>query len=292
MTIIAAIGLAAGAYAQESSAGRLNLFVSILPQAYFVERIAGEYADVSVLVGPGQSPATYEPTPKQLAQLSEADVYFTIGVPFERHLLDKLSAMFDNLNIVRGQEGIVDQATPESSHHDQPHSEHGHDHGDIDPHTWLDPGYVSQIAKRICDGIIDIDPEHRRDYESNLNSFRADLDSADARIRAQLAPFKGERFYVFHPAFGHFAKAYGLQQVSIEHMGKEPSIRQLAEVIEQAKIDSVKVIVVQEQFSTRQAESIAEEVGAEVVNLDPLSRDYLRNLERIAEVLSEGMRRE
>ena len=276
--------------AQEAVETPIPVFVSILPQAYFVERIGGEVVEVNVLVGPGQSPATYEPTPQQIARLSDAKLYFTIGVPFERYLLKRLGIAVNGTRLVEtfrttydfvGFDDVREHHAEETGHHD---------HGDFDPHIWLDPDLAKLQARAICDGLVMADPTNEQYYESNLNILQADLDSVDARISEQLAPYEGRDFYVFHPAFGHFGRAYGLHQVAIEESGKEPSAKQLADLISKAETDGVKVIVVQEQFSTREAEAVADAVGARIVQLDPLSRDYLTNLENIAKVLADALK--
>ncbi len=243
-----------------------------------------------MLVGPGQSPATYEPTPQQMARLSNAKLYFTIGVPFERHLLKRLGAAMTGTRVVETYTATyVAIGFDNAGEHNADDVGH-HDHGDFDPHIWLDPDLAKLQARAICDGLALVDPVNEQYYESNLLGFQTDLDSVDAMISEHLAPYEGRDFYVFHPAFGHFGRAYGLHQVAIEESGKEPSAKQLAALISKARTDGVKVIVVQEQFSTREAEAVAEAVGAKVVRLDPLSRDYLTNLENIAKVLADALR--
>jgi zinc transport system substrate-binding protein len=274
------------AWGQRSPETRIPVFVSILPQAYFVERVGGDLVDVEVLVGSGHSPATYEPTPRQMVRLSNARLFFTSGVPFEKHLISRIGVTVGNISVVdiNGtpiELGGLGEPAGDSSH------DHGiHGHGDLDPHIWLDPNLVKLHAVSICGVLASADPEHSEFYEQNLMAFQADLDTLDRRISERLAPFRGRSFYVFHPAFGHFAKAYGLHQVAIEEDGKEPSARRLADLIDQADRDNVRVIIVQEQFSTSQAEAIAEAVGARIVKLDPLARDYLANMESIADALA------
>ncbi len=276
--------------AQEAVETPIPVFVSILPQAYFVERIGGDFVQVDVLVGPGQSPATYEPTPQQMVKLSDTKLYFTIGVPFERHLLKRLGAAMTGTRVVEAYRATYDLVGFDNAgEHDTDDAEH-HDHRDFDPHIWLDPDFAKLQARAICDGLVLVDSVNEQYYESNLEVFQADLDSVDARISEHLAPYAGRDFYVFHPAFGHFGRAYGLHQIAIEESGKEPTVKQLAALISKARTDGVKVIVVQEQFSTREAEAVAEAVGAKVVRLDPLSRDYLTNLGNIAKALVDALR--
>jgi zinc transport system substrate-binding protein len=262
--------------------GKVSAFVSILPQAFFVERIGGEHVAVQVLVGPGDSPATYEPTPKEMAQMAESDLYFAIGVPFETAVLPRLRDSFKNLEIVETQAGI-DRARLEGHEHE------GHEAEYLDPHVWLSPQHAKIIAKNIRDALSRIDPVHADDYASGLAKLVADLDETDTQVARHLQPVRGEELYVFHPAYGEFAEAYGLTQVAIEVEGQSPSAKQLAELIERARAHDVRAIFVQPQFSQRTANTVAEAVGAEVVILDPLSRDYLTNLKEMARRIRDAL---
>jgi len=252
--------------------GKLHVFVSILPQAYFVERVGGTHVEVEVLVGPGQSPATFEPTPQQMTKLSQTSVYFSIGVPFEKRLVEKIQATLTNLRIIDTRQGIK-LRTMQDEHHG----------GSSDPHIWLNPNLVKIQATTICDELCRLDPQNAAEYRKNLKAFKTDLHEVDTRIAQMLAPLRGRKFYVFHPSFGYFADAYGLTQVAVEMEGKEPGAKELASLINQAIEDSVKVIFVQPQFSARSTKAVAEAIGGVVVLIDPLAKDYLQNLEDIAE---------
>lgn len=265
---------------------KVRAFVSILPQAYFVERIGAEHVEVEVMVGPGQSPATYEASPKQMARLSKADVYFQIRVPFEARLIRGIVGNFPKLKRVDTTAGITLR-----------HLAHGHDHGDADhdhsdqqdPHTWLDPSLAAIQSKNICDALCEVDPGHGEVYRANLKLLEKDLDAAIAKLGKVLAPFKGKSFYVFHPAFGYFGEAFGLKQVAVETGGKEPSAKRIVSLIRQAKEDGVKLIFVQPQFSKSSARAIARAIGGAVVEMDPLARDYLKNLDEMASKIMQAL---
>jgi len=154
----------------------------------------------------------------------------------------------------------------------------------------MNPKLVKIQARNIQMALQQLDSLHRQEYEANLKAFLADLDRVDARISRSLAPFRGERMYVYHPAFGYFAEAYGLKQIPIEIEGKEPSARQLADLIDRAKRDKVKVMFVQPQFSRKGAEIIAKAIGGVVVPINPLAPDYLENMEKIAIEVEKGLR--
>jgi zinc transport system substrate-binding protein len=253
---------------------RIKAFVSILPQAYFLERVGGPHVKVEVLVGPGQSPATYEPTPKQMALLGEAAVYFRIGTPFEKGFIDKLADTHKRLEIVDTRKGVSLRYFKRSKGGSVP-----------DPHIWLDPARVKIQAATICEALTRLAPDHRTSFESNLREFQRDLDRVDKNIAETLAPLKGSKFYVFHPAFGYFGDRYGLDQVAVEIEGKEPSPKQLSHLINKARSEGVKVIFVQPQYAKKDAETIAREIEGAVVPMNPLPRDYLGNLEQMAGLL-------
>jgi zinc transport system substrate-binding protein len=266
----------------------LRVAVSILPQAYLVERIGGDLVSVDVLVGPGQSPATYEPTPKQMADLGRADLLITSGVPFERSLLNKIADAVPGLTIIDGTAGIELHPMPDHHNHDDGGE---HDHGRLDPHFWLDPQLVTVHSGTICAELARRLPDHAEQLQANLAGLVTELQAADTRISTRLGPFKGRPMLVFHPAYGYFARRYGLHQIAVEAGGKEPSARQLARLIEQVRDAGARVIFAQPQYSTRSAEVVAEAINGEVVPLDPLAPDYLANLELMAERVAEAYSR-
>jgi len=261
--------------------------VSIEPLAFFVERLEGPDACVTVLVGPGQSPHIYEPAPKQLAEVCSARIFFGVGMPFEQRVVSKVAAVNPGLKVIDPTKGIkrrlMDEAGAVSDHAD-----HEDRPGAPDPHVWLDPGNAKIIARNVADALIQEDAAHATDYEKNLQTLLQELDSLDARLREILGPYKGRTFYVYHPAFGYFADAYGLKQVSVEISGKEPTARRLADFVDRAKRENVWVIFVQRSFPSRAAEAVAKAVGGAVIKIDPLSRDYVENLESVALKMREA----
>ena len=269
--------LASAARAAEPAPWKVS--VTILPEAQFVERVGGARVDVQVLVGPGQEPHSYEPTPRQIAALDGARVYFRIGIPLEETLLAKVRATRTDLAVVDLREGIALLPMTEIDG-DEPAPRPGA--ARTDPHVWMDPRRVRTMAGTIARALSALDPAHAAEYRRNAEAYQADLDRVDARIARALAPVRGRELFVFHPAFGYFADAYGLRQVAIQTGGKEPGARRLADLIAQAKGRGVRVIFVQPQFARKSAQAVAEETGAAVVPFDDLARDYLGNLDAMA----------
>ncbi len=273
-------GVACKVQAQESPG--LKVFVGILPQGYFVKRIGGSNVSVNVLVGPGQSPATFQVTPKQMAELAQADVLFITGMPFENRLISKINRSFKGLTIVDLRKDIELRGFQ-----DHDHGYDGHE-GISDPHIWLDPKLAPMQAKTICDKLAGLDRSHATEFRINLREFQKELRRVDRKIASKLAPYRGRLIMVFHPAYGYFLNSYGLTQEAVEFNGKNPGPKQLARWIEKVRARDVKVVFVQPQFSKREAQTIAESVGAVVVPLDPLAPDYISNLEKMADVIVEG----
>jgi zinc transport system substrate-binding protein len=304
VVILVLVGLWAclPAQAADKPAGKIKTFVSILPAAYFVERVGGTNVEVSVLVGPGQDPHTFEPTPKLVAKLADAKVLFKMGFPFEETIIKKMGATFKNVEVVDLQKGIKlrtmteEESQAEEAEHEHEHGhgeaeehEHHHEAGEMDQHTWLNPKLAKVQAKTIANTLIRIDPSHKAQYEKNLKKFQSDLDAVDQHLRKALAPLKGKTFFVFHPAFGYFGEAYGLKQIPVEIEGKEPTAKQLARLIDLAKEESVRVIFVEPQFSQKSANALARSIGGAVVPLDPLAHDYLKNLQEMAVSLDSAL---
>lgn len=272
-----------------TAADAVKVFVSIQPQAYFVERVGGSAVEVDVLVPPGQSPATYEPSPKQMVRLSRADVYFAIGVPFEKGFLPSISDTCPDLQVVNTQKGVKLRHMEEACSHEDHDGHHHHHAGEPDPHIWLDPQRVKIQAKTVCDALAGLDPTRAEEFEKNLETFQAELDALDKQVAEKLEPHHGKTLHVFHPAYGYFADRYGLKQVAVESGGKEPGPKHLAELVSQAKEDGVNAIFVQPQFAKGSAEAMAREIGGKVVPLDPVARDYIQNLRSIADKIAEAL---
>lgn len=268
----------------------ITVGVSILPQKYFVERIAGDRASVVVMVGPGHNPATYEPRPRQLAQLEQAAVYFLIGVPFETRWIDTFRQINPALTLVPLPASIALRPMSRDLDASAGESGHGHDHGSMqDPHVWLNPRLVKQIADSIKTTFVALDPDNRAVYEAGYQNFLRELDELDQYMRQQLAQASNRNFMVYHPSWGYFADEYALRQIPIEVEGKQPGARTLSRLIELAQKNQVKVIFVQPQFSDRDAHTVADQVGAKLLVVDPLAENYVENLQRVGRLFAEAL---
>lgn len=282
-----------GAGPAATMAGRPVVFVTLAPQKYFVERIAGDRVDIRVLVSQGSSEHQYDPTPQQMVALAEARAFFRLGVSSEARVVAQLQQVAPSLRVIDTREGIALRSmSADEGHVDDDHvhagDDHDHDHGPgaKDPHIWLDPLLVKTQAETIVKALKAIDPAGANIYEANLSAFFADLDSVNKKIEAMLAPFRGREILVYHPSYGYFADRYGLKQVAVEVDGKEPTPKALEKLIERAKRSGTRTIFYQPQFAVASAKMLANEIEGKAVALDPLSADYLKNLESMAEAIA------
>ncbi len=273
-----------------SAAEGMQVTVSIVPQAYFVERIAGEHVAVNVMVEPGASPSTYEPKPEQLVALSKSAAYFSIGVPFEDVWLERIAEANPKMRMVDTASGIERLSISAHSHHDDEHEEAlAEAEGAPDPHVWLSPALVQVQARNIHAALVALDPAHEANYTANLDAFLTDIEALQADIHATLDGVEQRAFMVFHPSWGYFADEFGLEQIAIEVGGQEPSARELATLIEEAQEEGIRVIFAQPEFSVQAAETIAAEIDGEVLLVSPLARDWLSNLREVATTFAEAL---
>jgi len=275
VTIFVAVFLAGSLASQASisleASNKIKVVVTILPQAEFVEKVGGERVQVMVMVPPGASPHTYEPTPRQLIEVSKAEIYFQAGsgVDFELSFMNRIIEVNSNMMVVNCSEGIkiIDK----------------------DPHVWLSPMNVKIMVKNIYDALAQIDPENKDYYQKNMELYLKELDALDEEIREILGNVTNRCFMVYHPSWGYFARDYNLTQIPVEKEGKEPTARGLMALIDQARRLKMKVIFVSPQFDQKKAETIAESIHGRIVFLDPLAKDYVKNLRLVALELAWSM---
>ena len=289
----------------EAAAEKMTVFVSILPQKYFVQQIGKDLVDVQVMVQPGASPTTYEPKPRQMVAIARTNVYFAIGVPFENIWLTKIASSNPNMKVVHTDHGIQKIAMADHHHHREeayhpetdPRHEGKHgtdenrpDSGIPDPHIWLSPPLVLIQARTISTALQEVDPDHRSVYEANYKDFISEILALNAELTSIFTGKQGLQFMVFHPAWGYFAHTYGLKQIPVEIQGKNPKPAQLKELIKHAKKNNINVIFVQPQFSAKSAEVIARGIGGQVVFADPLAEDWALNLRNMGQKIKAALR--
>lgn len=282
-TALVAAALVAAALAPPASADdRPLVVVSLPPQGWLVERLAGDAVRLEVALAPGESPASYDPTPRRLARLSGLRLYLAVGVPMERVLLPHLGALNDTLDIVdlRGE-----AAPPGTTGHDH---DHGHGHGP-DPHVWLSPRRMIGLAEVAAAALTDLLPAAAEAIAARGARLRADLEALDAEVAVLLAPAAGCTLLVYHPAFGYLAQDYGFTQVALEKDGLPPSPRHLADVLDGIRDGGSRTVFVQPQSGGSALRALAETEHLRVEVLDPLAADYPTNLRHIATAIAAAL---
>ncbi|MHC1625674.1 MAG: metal ABC transporter solute-binding protein, Zn/Mn family [Methermicoccaceae archaeon] len=248
---------------------RIGVVVTILPQAEFVEKIGGDKVKVMVMVPPGASPHTYEPTPSQLREVSEARMYAKVGsgIEFELSWMDKIINMNQQMLVVNCSKGV--------------------ELINNDPHIWLSVKNAEIMVDNIYQGLIQIDPSNQEYYLENKEKYLEQLDELDENITQELSNKKNKKIMVYHPAWTYFCKDYGLEQIPIEEGGKEPTPKEITELIKEARENNVSVIFASPEFNTESAEVIATEINGEVVLISTLPENYLESMGKVAEAFAK-----
>ena len=253
--------------------------VSILPQKTFIEKIAGNDFKVNVLIPPGSSPAAYSLLPSQLIDVAKSAVWFRIGyIGFEYSWKDKIAQANTNMKVVDLSEGldlIADKV--------EQHGGHIHMQG-VDPHIWLSPVLVKQIAKKILDELLILKPEKKAEYEANYLKFSNEIDQINIEIKNKLKEFQGRKIIMFHPSLSYYARDFGLEQFSLETGGKEPTPKQLARVVILARDENLKIIYIQSEFDVEHARVFAEEINGEIIQIWPLNPAWEDNLMEMTDI--------
>ncbi|MDI6724037.1 MAG: zinc ABC transporter substrate-binding protein [Methanobacterium sp.] len=259
---------------------KIGVIVSIPPQAEFVEKIGGDKVKVTVMVPPGANPHTYEPLPDQLNDVSQAELYAEVGsgIEFENVWMDKISSANKKMVILNCSEGI----------NFIPNTENEGDN-EYDTHVWVSPQNAKIMVENIYRGLIQVDPANRDYYKANKDKYLKELEKADESIRKSLSGHKNNKIMVYHPAWGYFCRDYGLTQIAIEKNGKEPTPQGIASLINQAKKEKIKIIFISPQYSRKNADGIASEIGGQVITVDDLDKNYIENLNKVADSFNKAL---
>jgi len=259
-----------------------TIAVTILPQKYFVEKIAGDLVDVTVLVPPGASPELYSLMPSQMSGLSSTTAWLGIGkIGFEVGWADKIKESNPNLKYF-DTSVKADWIAGEEEMHD----DHMHQHG-VDPHIWSAPDEVRKIADETCMALSSLFPDQQNLLEENNRKFQAEIDSLDQELKEVFSQLPAKKFLIFHPALTYLARQYELEQIAMEQEGKEPSPKHLKELAEIAKNENIKTIFVQKEFNMDNARQMANEIGGQVIQIDPLNENWTEELRKIAQKIAE-----
>ncbi|WP_022851192.1 metal ABC transporter solute-binding protein, Zn/Mn family [Limisalsivibrio acetivorans] len=283
-----------------SAMAEVKTVVSVLPQHYIASKLS--MGEVMVMVERGASPAVYEPKPKQMAYVAGADLYFPVGVPFEKAWLERIASAGKELRVVKCYEKVERRPIAAHHHEGEAHDHGGEEHGHegeahshdgeiLDPHIWLSPPMMIKLAECMRDAYIEEDPAMKVQYQLRYQALKNSIADTHIKVQNILTELKSREFMVFHPSWGYFADEYGLEQVAVEVDGKEPKPAELAELIRRAKEHGIDTVFVQPEFSKKSAETVAKAINGRVEVLDPLDENWSANMIRSAEKIKEALNR-
>lgn len=274
--------------------------VTIEPQRYFAEKIAGDKFKINCVVPAGQSPETYDPTPQQMIQIGRSIAYLRIGpIGFEQAWMDKIRENNPKLQVFDTSEGMNLLTDTEDDDHAHEHGTHDHDahageeahhhhHGGVDPHIWSSIAGVKAVAWNTLNAFIALDPDNTEYFWQNYNKLVDEIDKTNTEIKQLLDPLTDRTFIIYHPALTYFANEFNLTQLCIEMDGKEPSPAQLKRLVETARANNARVVFIQQEFDQKNAELIAKETGCKLTVINPLAYDWTKEMIHIAKALADG----
>ncbi|MGL4994081.1 MAG: metal ABC transporter solute-binding protein, Zn/Mn family [Bacteroidales bacterium] len=271
---------------QSPAPSKPTIAVTILPQKYFAEAIGGDIFDIFCVVPQGSSPESFDPSPSLILQLGKSIGYLQVGqLGFELAWMNKIKQNNPNLEIFTLDKSI----TPIIGGHACNDPEHNHEHSEgVDPHYWSSPKAARQMAINICEAFIKLKPEFEQTFNENLETLLLEIDQTDQLFANTVANLDNRTFMIYHPSLAYIARDYNLEQIAIEDNGKEPTPSHLKELIDRARRDSVKVIFIQQEFDIKNAEIVAKESGAKVIQIDPLSFNWSEETVKIAKSIAYG----
>jgi len=280
---------------KDRTGNKMVVCSTIGPIAFIAGEIGGDKIISNSLIPQDKSVHSYNPTTKDVNGMQQAKLFFAIGIPLEEQVLKHI-LQSSKIPVIDSAAGIkrmeLSEDSKEFEKHDHDEGEEHHHSADedqyMDVHVWMSPANDLTIAGNICKALQAADPANAGYYADNLSKFTAKLQALDERLKNMLAPYKGKKFLVYHPAFGYFGRHYGLIQESVETGGKSPSPKHLEMLINEARKDNVKIIFVQPQFNEKYADVVARAVGAKIVRIDPQLPDVLENYNYIATELARS----
>lgn len=271
----------------ESSPGKPVVSVSILPQKYFIEELAGEKVIVNVMVPPGASPATYEPSVSQLSQLDQSTLYMKMGyLGFEMSWMDKIRSVNAEMDVIDLSEGVELIFSREEGD-EEAHQGHVHTHAGVDPHIWMSARNAKVIAMSVAAALGSLLADDSLYLADNLSALLIKIDSLDNNIGNLLAEAEGRSFMIYHPSLSYFARDYSLEQLSLEWEGKSPSPSHMKQLTDQGRERQISSILIQLEFDRKNAQVLASEIGAEIVLINPLDEAWPVQMMHIATKLKE-----
>ena len=270
--------------------GKPVISASILPQKYLIDKIILDKYEVNILIPTGASPASYEPSPLQINRLNDSKLYFRIGeIVFEKTWIEKIGAQNPALKIINLSKGISFlESEPHNHSTDEQNKHEGEDHvqhSGKDPHIWMSPKNMKVIAKNLLESLIETFPEDTQFFQTNYTGLIREIESIDSIYTESADILRGLNFLIYHPALGYLARDYNMIQHVLEFEGKEPGPAHIARIIDKSMKMNIQYIFVQRQFSIENAKTLAKEINAEIIVIDPLGENWYEQMLEIHNIL-------
>ncbi|CAM3249360.1 zinc ABC transporter substrate-binding protein [Filibacter tadaridae] len=272
----------------------MAIYTTVYPLQYFTERIGGDFVDVKSIYPPGSDEHTFDPTQKAMMDLADSDLFFYIGLGLEGFVENAEKTMKnEHVKMIPTAEAIPEEQLVDGHNHE--HAEEGHDHGGLDPHVWISPTLSIELATSIKETLIKEAPEMKDEFEKNFEQLKVELTELDSKFQTMATNAPSKTFFVSHAAFGYLAKSYGLEQVAIAGMNSqsEPSQKQLAQIVEDAKDEHIQYILFEQNVSSKLTDVVRKEIGAESLmlhNLGILTNEDIKNKETYFTLMEQNMK--
>lgn len=263
---------------------KLTIIASIAPEQSMIEEIAGDKAQVVLMVPPGSSPHTYEPKPSQMIAISKADAYFTIGVEFEQTWIPRFHNQNKSMRIIDIAQSIT--KLPMQQEYTKSHTPNKDKNKKLDPHIWTTPKNIQTLGQNITAALISLDPANTDYYKHNSVLFAQKAQKLQNKLDKILD--KPYHFMVFHPAWGYLAHEYNLIQLPIEIEGKAIKAKSMISLMKKAKSENITVIFTSPAFSDQVAKQMAHELGIKVSKVSTLKRDWYNNILTVSSLIANN----
>lgn len=259
-----------------ASGSRVTLAVSLAPQATFLQKICGDWADIITMIPAGASAESYEPSAKEISRFSSARMYFAIGVPAEENgILPNVSSQTEVVDLA----AAVRKQYPDLTIGDE-----------RDPHIWLSVKRVQVMVQTMADKLCTLAPEKKEQFRENAQGYIRELQQTETKMKALFDSASSRSFFVFHPAFGYLADDFSLTMYALEKDGKEATAQNLAALVDLARQQNIHTVFCQAESSVRQAKAFADDIDGSVVTLEPIAADYTENMLHMAEEITKAMK--
>ncbi len=278
--------------ASKLSNNKIAVAASVLPQKEFIEKVGGDKVQVIIMVPPGADPHTYEPKASQMEQIANAQIYVQVGsgIDFEMTWIDKIKSLNQNMIVINDSKGITFIPSIENISTTEKNGENVSSTGitESDPHVWVSPKNAQLMVENIYQGLVKIDPQNKEYYLINKENYLKELRNLDKNIIYELSNQKGSKILVYHPSWGYFCHDYGMTQIAIEKEGKDPTPKEMMNIINLSKKNNITAIFISPQYNTRNSEVIASEIGAKLIFVDELAPNYVDNMKKIVKAFENG----